>query len=137
MKGISNEILVTVGSTKLRVFNEFIKFHVIRNEIQIAYDGILGVKFLNELNVVMDFHSKTLNFNNQVIPFKQGNNYDDDHEVDRIISINLHSREQSLPFIDVINPHLEYVGQFLLDTGSEGNLIKINSLPADILLNFK
>ena len=131
IKGTSNEILVTVGSTKLRVFNEVIKFHVIRNEIQIPYNGILGVEFLNELNVVMYFHSKTLNFNSQVIPFIQGNNYNYNHEVDRIIIINLHSREQSLPFIDVVNPRLEYAGQFLLDTGSEGNLIKINSLPAD------
>ena len=49
IKGISNEILVTVGSTKLKVFNEVIKFHVIRNEIQIPYDGILGVEFLNSL----------------------------------------------------------------------------------------
>ena len=74
IKGISNEILVSIGCAKLKVFNEVIKFHVIRNEIQIPYDGILGVEFLNELNVVMDFHSKTLNFNNGVIPFNDNDN---------------------------------------------------------------
>ena len=62
---------------------------------------------------------------------KQCGNHNDNYEVDRIISINLHSREQALPFINVVNPHPEYVGQFLLDTESERNLIKINSLPAD------
>ena len=96
IKGISNEILVTGSSAKLKVFNEVIKFHVIRNENQIPYDGILGVESLNQLNVVMDLHSKTLEFNNQVIPFKQGGNYNYNHNVDRIISINLHSCEQEI-----------------------------------------
>ena len=30
-----------------------------------------------------------------------------------------------------MNRELKYIGQFLIDTGSEGNLIKIGSLPAD------
>ena len=45
--------------------------------------------------------------------------------------MNQYDHEKTLPLINVVNRNLEYVGQFLLDTGSEGNLIKISSLPAD------
>ena len=69
IKGISIETLATVGSAKIKICNGFMKFYAIRNEIQIPYGGILRVQFLNDLNVVIDFYSKTLNFNNKDIPF--------------------------------------------------------------------
>ena len=34
-----------------------------------------------------------------------------------------------------MNRQLEYIEQFLLDTGSEGNLVKISSLPFDCGIN--
>ena len=79
----------------------------------------------------MDFNNKNLYLNGKTIPFKQNIGYCKDNEPNKIFSMNQHDQEKTLPFINVVNRNLGYVGQFLLDTESEGNLIKISSLPAD------
>ena len=84
----------------------------------------MGVEFLNKNKVIIDFDNKNLYFSNHKIPFKQNN-------TDRLFSVNQLVSEQTSPLVDVLNRELKCIGKFLIDTGSEGNLIKIWSLPAD------
>ena len=137
IKGISNEHLITIGTVSLKIFNQRIVFHVIQDELQIPYDGILGAEFLNTNKTIMDFNNKNLYLNGNTIPFKQNIGYCKDDESNKIFSVNQHDHKETLPLINIANRKLEYVGQFLLDTGSEGNLIKISSLPADCVIDMK
>ena len=109
IKGISDKPFCTLGNVTLKIFNRMINFHVIQDVSHIPYDGILGIDFLYENGVAMDFNHKNLHFGN----------------------VNQLYQTQTLPLVDVLNREHTYVGQFLLDTGSEGNLIKISSLPSD------
>ena len=108
-----------------------INFHLIQDVLHIPYDGILRIDFLSENEVAMDFNHKNLHFGNYIIPFKQNKDQHKGNELDRIFNVNQLYHTQTLPPIDVLNREHTYIGQFLLDTGSEGNLIKIISLPSD------
>ena len=92
-----------------------------------SYDGILGVDFLNKSKVTLDFVNKSLKFNGITMPFRQSGNLNETHNVKRIYSVDHCFQDRSLPLIDVVNQQTDYIRQCLLDTGSEGNLIKISS----------
>ena len=62
--GISDEPFITIRTVNIKLFNQLIKFHVIQDSIQIPYNGILGVEFLNKNKVIIDFGNKNLYFNN-------------------------------------------------------------------------
>ena len=79
----------------------------------------MGVEFLNKNKVITDFNNKNLHFGNHRIPFKQNKGRQRHSNTDRIFSINQLLSEQTLPLIDVLNRELKYIGQFLIDTGSE------------------
>ena len=83
----------------------------------------------------MDFYNEKLHIDNYTLPFKQNGISGRNVQMNRILDINQTCHGQNLPLIDVLNRQLEYIGQFLLDTGSEGNLIKISSLPFDCGIN--
>ena len=70
IKGISNEHLTTLGTVNLKILSQEIVFHVIQDELQILYDGILGAEFLNTNKTIMDFNNKNLCLNSNTIPFK-------------------------------------------------------------------
>ena len=129
IQGISKESLITLGSVNLKIFDQTIKFYVIENEVEISYNGILGVDFLNKSKVTLDFVNKSLKFNGITMPFRQNGNLNETHNVKRIYSVEHCFQDRSLPLIDVVNRQKYYIGQFLLDTGSKGNLIKISFLP--------
>ena len=109
IKGISNEHLITIGTVSLKIINQRIVFHVIQDELQIPYDGILGVEFLNINKAIMDFNNKNLYLNGNTIPFKQNIGYCKDNEHNKIFSINQHDHKESLPLINVVNRNLEYL----------------------------
>ena len=132
LKGISEELLLTLGSVHLKIFDQLIKFYDVRNEVQITRSGILGIEFLTKNNVIIDFDNKNLHIGDHTLPLKKNGYCPMNVKVDKIFNINSPNHEQTLPLIDVLNKHFENVGKFLLDTGSEGNLIKISSLPPDI-----
>ena len=71
------------------------------------------------------------------MPFKQNVVYNGTNNVTRIYNVNHCEQNRSLPFIDIANQQIEHIGQFLLDTGSEENKIKISSLPAGCDINTK
>ena len=119
IKGTSRELLITLGSVNLKIFNKIIKFHVIEHETKIAYNGILGTDSLNENKVIMDFHNKNLDIDNYALQFKQNGVCGRNIQMNRILNINQTVHGQNLPLIDNLNRQLTYVGQFLLDTGSE------------------
>ena len=124
IKGISDDPFITIGIVNIKFFNQLIKFHVIQDSIRIPYNGILGVEFLNKIKVIIDFDNKNLYFINHKIPFKQNKGHQRQSNTDRIFSVNQLLSEHTLPLIDVLNRELKYIGQFLIDIGSEGNLIK-------------
>ena len=131
LKGISEELLLALGSVHLKIFDQLIKFYVVRNEVQIPRSGILGIEFLSKSNVIIDFDKNNLHIGDHTLPLKKNGYCPINVKVDKIFNINGPTDEQTLPLIDVLNRNFENVGQFLLDTGSEGNLIKISSLPPD------
>ena len=131
LKGISEELLLALGNVHLKIFDQLIKFYVVRNEVQIPRSGILGIEFLSKNNVIIEFDKNNLHIGDHTLPLKKNGYCPMNVKVDKIFNINSLNYEQTLPLIDVLNRHLENVGQFLLDTGSEGNLIKISSLPPD------
>ena len=71
------------------------------------------------------------------MPFKQNVVYNGKNSVTRIYNVNHCEQNRSSPFIDIANRQTEHIGQFLLDTGSEGNIIKISSLPPDFDIDTK
>ena len=81
--------------------------------------------------MILDFDKRNLHIGVYSLPFKQNGYYPTNVKVDKIFNINSLNHEQTSPLIDVLNRHFEHIGQFILDTGSEGNLIKISSLPPD------
>ena len=107
----------------MKIFDQIIKFYVIQNEVEISYDSIVGVDFLNKSKVTLDFVNKSLKFNGITMPFRQNGNLNETYNVKSIYSVDHCFRDQSLPLIDVVNPQTDCIGQFLPDTGSEGNLI--------------
>ena len=117
------------------MFNQTIRFHGIQDTIQIPYSGILGIDFLHGNEVIIDFNDKNLHSKNYTMRFKQNGYSNKGKEINEIFSVEQLHQEHILPFIDVLNQKLTYIGQFLLDTGSEGNLIKISSLPHDCEIN--
>ena len=71
------------------------------------------------------------------MPLEQNGNIDKAHNTKRIYSVNHCFQNLSLLLIDVVNRQTYYIGQFLLDTDLEGNLIKISSLPLDCNIDIK
>ena len=84
IQGISKEPLITLGSVYLEISDQIIKFYVIQNEVEISYDGILGVDFLSKSKVTLDFVNKSVKFNGITMPFRQNGNLNETHNVKRI-----------------------------------------------------
>ena len=131
IKGISVDPFITIGTVNIKLFNQSIKFNVIQDSMQIPYNSILGVEFINKNKAIIDFDNKNLCFSNHRIPFKQNNGSQRHSNTDKIFSVNQLLSEQTLPLINGLNCELKYIGQFLIDSGSERNLIKIGPLLAD------
>ena len=137
IKGISKEPLSTLGSVSLKIFDQIIKFYGIQNESEISYDGLLGVEFLNKNKVALDFMTKSLNFNNIAMSFKQNGVCNGTNGAKRTYSVNHCYQDRSSPLINIASRQMEHMGELLLDTDSEGNLVKISSLPLDCDIDTK
>ena len=60
LKGISNELLITEGTTEISIFGVSTVFHVLSGKYTMPEVGILGANYLTTANAIMDFGNKIL-----------------------------------------------------------------------------
>jgi len=69
LKGIASEIVSTLGSAEIPLLEQPIKFHLLSDNTNFPYDGILGNKFLRDKSVNIDYKNKCLRYDYTEIPF--------------------------------------------------------------------
>ena len=69
LKGISPQPIKTEGTCLLNFKESSIKFHLVSDNFQIPFDGILGAEFLSQTKSVIDFQRNVLGCFGAKIPF--------------------------------------------------------------------
>ena len=113
IKGIDSTIIPTIG------------------QFCIPFNGILGSEYFLETEARLNFETKQLTVGKRRIKFKRNEKLPFELRANGISKWNKNSTN-ILPFIDIYNPPSNSYGQFMIDTGSEANIIKSRLLPTEI-----
>ncbi|XP_036140388.1 uncharacterized protein LOC118644842 [Monomorium pharaonis] len=68
-KGISSEIISSIGSVEILLLNQPTKFQVIPDLVGLPHDGILGNPFFQKNSVNINYQTKSLSYQDIKIPF--------------------------------------------------------------------
>ena len=129
IKGVGAKPLQTIGVVRIKIVDMIIEFLVVPTTFPIPHHGILGVQFFLNNDAKIDFSTSSLLIGDKSIRIHQ--NLDPSYEVEENRIANLESDDSNgtLPYIDMLVSASNKTGRFLIDTGSEGNLIKRGLIP--------
>ncbi|KAI4473938.1 hypothetical protein M0804_015098, partial [Polistes exclamans] len=68
LTGISQDRHSTLGTAKVRIFGENVKFHLVEENFPIQSNGILGTEFLQSVSATIDYTSGCLGFREKLPP---------------------------------------------------------------------
>ena len=134
LKGIDTTILPTIGTIEIKILNNMVTFHIVPEEFCIPFNGILGSEYFLETKATLNFETRQLIVGERSMKFKQNEKLPFELKVNGISKWNKNSTS-ALPFIDIFNPPSNSYGQFMIDTGSDANIIKSHLLPTEIDIN--
>ena len=133
--GICKNSVLSLGQINKKVLGIDIDFVVVPDNFQIPFAGILGSQLFLENKTKIDFANQTFSLGNKLIKFFQdlGHSY----KLKDSMNINMTCNQilNCLPFIGIYNPLLKNKGYFMIDTGSEANIIKIKLIPEKVKIN--
>ena len=132
IKGIDNSIIPSIGTIELKFLNEIITFHVVPNHFYLPFDGILGSQYFSDNGAKINFKTNSLLVRDKKLKFKQRFSSKSRFTLGEITNWNPKLPLGVLPFIDIFNPPSNSTGRFMVDSGSEANIIKSNLLPLEI-----
>ena len=134
IKGIDGTPLATVGTIQVKIANFIVEFLVVPDSLRITHDGILGSEFFVETKSKIDFKNRLFKLDNISLEFKQ--EYLEPHNGNpQVANVGIEGGYKHVPFIKIFNPFTNASEFFLVDTGSEPNLIKKCSLPSASLID--
>lgn len=132
LEGIGNKPIYSIGIAKIKLLDYVLEIIVVSQDFPITQAGILGSEFFLSCNAIMNFGENSLEINGKRIPMLQG----DDQVATGFLVSNVYNIENiSLPTILVFNPPTESVERFLIDSGSEVNLISMKLIPNSEIIN--
>ena len=138
LKGIDSIIISSIGTIELQLMGHAVKFHIVPDQFFIPFDGILGSQYFEQAEAKINFLTQNLIVGDRVIKFQQNHEPSTETRISGITRWSNNLKKNNLPFIDVYNPPSKNYGQFMIDTGSEANIIKNHLLPDEIEMdNFK
>ena len=133
LQGIGSNFIKSLGIIKINVATYISEFVVVPHDFPIIHAGILGTEFFLQSKAEMNFSEKYLRINNDKIKMHQGKNVE--HKGNSISSVNINDNNKILPTIRVENPSTSTMETFLVDSGSEVNLIMNYLLPSGNVIN--
>lgn len=131
LKGIALDPFPTLGTITLHIFKNAVDFMVVPNYFRISCDALLGSTFFSKAGAIINFENNYLLVGEQTLPLQVA----DDFVFAGFCQVNNVNEETSpfiLPRIQVKNSPSGNKKQFLIDSGSEVNLIKKSLLPPGI-----
>ena len=134
LKGIDTTILPTIGTVEIKILNHMVTFHIVPEEFCIPFNGMLGLEYFLQTKAMLNFETRQLTIGERSMKFKQNEKLPFELEINGISKWNKNSTS-ILSFIDILNPPSDSYGQFMIDTGSEANIIKRDLLPTEIDIN--
>ena len=138
LKGIDSVIIPSIGTIEHTLMGHTAKFHIVPDEFFIPFDGILGSEYYTKAKAKINFLTNHLIVGEKSIKFQQNNEPPTETRISGITRWTNNLKRNNLPFIKVFNPPSSSLGEFMIDTGSEANIIKNHLLPDEIEMdNFK
>ena len=133
--GICKNPVLSLGQINKKVLGIDIDFVVVPDNFQIPFAGILGSQLFFDNKTKLDFENQTFSLGNKLIKFFQ--NIGDSYKLKDSMNINMTCNKilNCLPFIGIYNPFHNSTGYFMIDTGSEANIIKIKLVPNKVKIN--
>ena len=135
LKGIDSTIIPATGTLRFKILNHEVIFIIVRECFSIPFDGILGSQYFLKPKARIDFENDILLIGNKIIKFQKNHNLRSENQISGVLKWDKKPRIKALPFIKILNPPSGSIGQFMLDTGSEVNIIKAHLLPDEIYID--
>lgn len=132
MNGIGAKPVTYAGTIRLRLAGHDTEFIVVSTNFPKPFVVILGSGFFKETQAKINFNENLFEVNNYAITLRQQRNPLYEIEHGRITNLGGSDDPCLLPFVNIINPPTGKSEIFLVDTGSEVNLIGERLLPAGI-----
>ena len=133
--GISKNPVLSLGTVNKKLLGQMVEFIVVLNNFQIPFSGILGSQLFLNHKAKLNFDDKTFILGDRVMDFCQNDNPYYEVEINAITNKITNNALNCLPFIEVFNPPFLNKGYFMIDSGSEANLIKLNLIPQNQKIN--
>jgi len=122
LKGITKNMVKTLGTVHAYLFNTPIIFHVVRDDFPIMQQGILGSSFFTDHHAQIDYGTSCVTWKQHKIPFKTFKNHQ--------LWLFQHEQTSDSEFISLIpKSRLDICRGYVPATGS---LPEIASLPVNI-----
>ena len=135
LNGIGASPTPCLGTIRLKVAGYETEFLVVPDSFPIPFAGIIGSEFFTKTKAKINFEDKTFVTDKCIITLNQKDNPIYEVEYGRIANLQKDDDLQILPFVEIINPPTGKSEKFLVDTGSEMNLIKQELLPSSITIS--
>ncbi|KAJ8666772.1 hypothetical protein QAD02_008434 [Eretmocerus hayati] len=117
--GVTEDKISSLGTVWIKFSIFKVKFHVLEDNFPIPHHDIFGARFSSGTDSVIDFGTDTTQIHDQKLRFKKGS-----MSSNNVHEIEIPTDENALLYVDIANFRLEVTEQYLVDAGSEGNVIK-------------
>ena len=127
--GICTNPILSLGTVNKVILGRTFEFVVVPNNFHIPFAGILGSELFLDSKTKINFRDKTFTIGNKLINFFQNDKPYSEIMDKAMLNMSIENSLKCLPFIEIINAPLCKRGYFMIDSGSEANLIKLNLIP--------
>lgn len=129
LSGIGAHAIESVGTIQLELLGKIHHFIVAPPTLFIPFQGILGTPFFTIMKAALNFQDSLLETSAGKMSFKQNKNPVFYAQTPRLTNVSSELAQNALPFVqfglDLTSPQK----RFLVDSGSEANIIKKHIIP--------
>lgn len=134
--GICGPSSDTLGTIKLKLAGYVTEFLIIPNDVSLRNDGILGTQFFSQTLSRINFQTQELEIDGNKIPMKRKALSEAPKQAE-ILNVESRGINGRLPMVTIHNTFKEFDVRFLIDTGSESNLLRRWMVPSRIHMNIE
>ena len=116
-------MIPSIGTIELTLMGHTVKSHIVTDEFFISFDGILGSEYYTNAKAKINFLTNHLIVGEKSIKFQKNHEPPTETRISGVTRWSNNLKKNNLPFIKVFNPPSSSLGQFMINTGSEANII--------------
>uniref|UniRef100_A0ABD2W0M5 CCHC-type domain-containing protein n=1 Tax=Trichogramma kaykai TaxID=54128 RepID=A0ABD2W0M5_9HYME len=130
IRGLTSKKITVSGKVKYFISNRWIEFFVVPADTNITHTGIIGTQFFLSNQICLDFSTNAILNSKNIINNKT---YGETYEKRK----RLCEATDELFYVDILSEQSKHLqGQFLIDTGSEANIVASHLIPQHCKIDY-